>query len=223
MTYDLATFNLDKTAVDRTATASDLLDIYLGWLEKYPIMGFVEPFAAADVARAKDLLIRGHQVLQTKAKNYSGEGHKTILAASEPPGETVALLAESGGDALPSRCDDKPLLKIIADENVLTPAQLAFVNEQRGANAVLINTAKISTVSKVIALAGKASEVGWTTFVGASSEDELEGEFLTDLAVGLRAGMLLMGGLRAASTVTACAHMARIASKGVPCIRTAQQ
>lgn len=222
ISYDLATFKSDKTGVDLTPTAEGLLDVYLEWLEKYPITAFVEPFAPADVTHSKELLNRGHQVLQGKARSSTGEGSEANQAVHEGQPD-AANQREGGGEGGSSGSDDNCQLKVIADESVLTPAQLVFVNEQRGANAVLINITKTSTVSETIALAGKANEVGWSVVAGASSEDELEGEFIADLAVGLRAETLLMGGLRSVGAVQACSHLARIESMGVQFVGTAQQ
>lgn len=210
----MATFKSDKAGVDLTPTAEGLLEIYLEWLEKYPITAFVEPFAPADIVHSRELLNRGHEVLQNKSQSSVGEGSAAPQAANE---------GEGGDEGGPSGAKDPSRLKVIADESVLTPVQLGSVNEQRGANAVLINIAKMSTVSESVALAAKANEVGWTVIVGASSEDELDGQFLTDLAVGLRANKLFMGGLRSVAAVAACAHLARIEGMGVNFVGALQQ
>lgn len=207
--YNLSTFCADKTGSE-PKMGNALLDIYLEWLETYPITAFVEPFATADVACSKELLNRGHQILHAKTKTSPVEANDTPVGA-----DGQAEITTQTGNTEGSSGEDKCLLTVIADESVLTPAQLVFVNEQRGANAVVVNTAKISTVSDCIALAGKANELGWSLLVSTSNEQELEGEFLADLAVGLRASQLLMGGLRSASTVMACARMARIENERV--------
>lgn len=214
ITYDLATFKSDKGGVDLTPTAEGLLEIYLEWLEKYPITAFIEPFAPADIVHSRELLNRGHEVLQNKAQSPIGEGTAAPQAANE---------GEGGGEGGTGGAKDSSRLKVIADESVLTPVQLGSVNEQRGANAVLINIAKMSTVWESIALAAKANEVGWTVIVGASSEDELDGQFMTDLAVGLRADNLFMSGLRSVAAVASCAHLARIEGMGVNFVGMPQQ
>lgn len=207
--YDLTTFAFDKTALELT-TAQTLLDIYLEWLEKYPITAFIEPFAIADVAVSKELLVRGNQVLQSKAARSNGEAATGALKV-EGQFENARPTDKIEGSDGEKSC----LLRVIADESVSTPAQLVFVNEQRGANAIVINTSKISTVSECILLAGRASELGWTVVVAAVSEEELEGEFLAEVGVGLRAELLLMGGLRSASTIAACGRLLRIEDGGV--------
>lgn len=209
LSYDLTTFCTDKTAVELTTTQA-LLDIYLEWLEKYPITAFIEPFAAADVAMSKELLNQGHQALQAKAARGTTDITGAALGGEGQVNDTGVPTENADG----SGGEDNCRFRIIAD-SVSTPAQLAFVNEQRGANAILINTAKISTVSDCIALAGRASELGWTIVVGSVSEEEMEGDFLVDLSVGLRAEQLLMGGLRSACTISACARLARIEEAGV--------
>lgn len=202
--YDLTTFS-DDTAIEFTSTQA-LLDIYLEWLEKYPITGFVEPFAAADVTMSKELLIRGNQILQSKT---GGDAAEPLVgeAQADKPGSTDNLEASGGEGSCP--------LRIIADESVSKLAQLVFVNEQRGANAVMINTSKLTTVSDMVTLTGRARELGWAIVVAAVDEQELEGDFLAECGVGLRAEQLLLGGLRSASTIAACTRLMRIEDEGV--------
>lgn len=212
--YNLKTFAPEKVALEMT-TAQGLLDIYLEWLEKYPITAFVEPFAVADILTSKDLLARGQQTLQAKAAQSTQENLEPTVATpsgqrQSESGEPIDNVGGSGGG------EEKCLLRVMADESVLTPAQLVLVHEQRGANAVVLNTSKLVTVSDCITLANRANELGWTVVVSAASEQELEGEFLAEVGVGLRAGQLLMGGLRSASTIAACARLLRIESGGVP-------
>lgn len=211
--YDLTTFSSENSAIELTSTQA-LLDIYLEWLEKYPIAAFIEPFAAADVATSKELLIRGNQILQAKAASSSGEVADPIAASltgeasAENPGFTDNVEGSAG--------DENCLLKIIADESVSKLPQLVFVNEQRGANAVVINTSKFSTVSDMITITSRARELGWAIIVAAVDEEELEGDFYADFGVGLRAEQFLLGGLRSASTIAACTRLMRIEGEGVP-------
>lgn len=212
--YNLKTFSPEKAAAELTA-AQGLLDIYLEWLEKYPITAFIEPFAVADILTSKDLLARGHQILQAKTAQSTQDMLDPTVATptgqrQSESGEPIEKVGGSGGG------EEKCLLRVMADESVLTPAQLVLVHEQRGANAVVINTSKLVTVSDCIALVNRANELGWTVVVSAASEQELEGEFLAEVGVGLRAGQFLMGGLRSASTIAACARLLRIESGGVP-------
>lgn len=211
--YNLKTFSPDKGAAELTS-AQGLLDIYLDWLEKYPISAFVEPFAVADILTSKDLLARGHQVLLAKAIQSTQDILDPTIATpggqgQSESGERVENVGGAGGE-------EKCLLRVMADESVLTPAQLVLVHEQRAANAVVIGTSKFVTVSDCITLANRANELGWTVVVSAVSEQELEGGFLAEVGVGLRAGQLLMGGLRSASTIAACARLLRIEAGGVP-------
>lgn len=201
--YNLMTLAADKK-LTKLVSAQDLLKIYVEWLEKYPITAFIEPFAAADLATSKELLIQGKQILQGKA------------AAPDIDPTTVEEQApnDSGTDNR-SEVDDSSLFRIIADESVSTEAQLIFVNEEQGANAVMINTPKITTVSETITLGTKARELGWSVVVAAVSEEELEGEFLAEFSVGINAEQLRMGGLRSASAVAACTRLARIEDDGV--------
>ncbi|CAM9152168.1 unnamed protein product [Hapterophycus canaliculatus] len=210
--YDLSTFSSDHTALE-LISAQVLLDIYLEWLERYPITAFVEPFAAADIAMSKELLMRGNQVLQTKTNNSGAEAIDPSVPA--PTGEAHAEHPESTEHIEGSSGDESCLLRIIADESVSKLTQLAFVNEQRGANAVVINTSKLSTVSDAIVLSSKARELGWAVVVAAVDEQELEGDFLAEFGVGLRAEQLLLGGLRSASAIAACAQLLRIEAEGV--------
>lgn len=202
--YDLTAFS-GETAIELTSTQA-LLDIYLEWLEKYPITTFVEPFAAADVAMSKELLIRGNQVLQAKIGGEAAESQAGEVQADKPA--PTDNLEGSGGE-------ESCLLRIIADESVCKLPQLVFVNEQRGANAVMVNTSKFSTVSEMVTLTSRARELGWAIIVAAVDEQELEGDFLTEFGVGLRAEQLLLGGLRSASTVAACTRLMRIEDDGV--------
>lgn len=201
--YNLMTLAADKK-LTKTVSAQDLLKIYVEWLEKYPITAFIEPFAAADLATSKELLIQGKQILQGKA------------AAPELDSTTVEGQApnELGIDNN-SEVDDSSLFRIIADESVSTAAQLVFMNEELGANAVMITTPKITTVSETITLGIRARELGWSIVVAAVSEEELEGEFLAEFSVGINAEQLLMGGLRSTSAVAACTRLARIEDDGV--------
>lgn len=217
--YDLTTFSSENSAIELTSTQA-LLDIYLGWLEKYPITGFVEPFAAADIATSKELLIRGSQVLQTKAATSGGEGadptaSTTGEASAENPGATDNAEGSAG--------DESCLLRIIADESVSKLPQLVFVNEQRGANAVMINISKFSTVSDMITITSRARELGWAVVVSTVDEQELEGDFYADFGVGLRAEQLLLGGLRSSSTIAACTRLMRIEGEGVPHVGTGNE
>ncbi|CAB1114153.1 unnamed protein product [Ectocarpus sp. CCAP 1310/34] len=209
--YDLTTFSSDTTALELTS-AQTLLDTYLEWLEKYPITAFVEPFADTDIAMSKELLIRGNQVLQAKAGASRDPAGSTAAASTgetqaDNPGPTRNV--EIGGD-------DSCLLRVIADESVSKPSQLLFVNEQRGANAVVINTSKFSTLSEVITLTTRARDLGWAILVAAVDEHELEGDFLAELGVGMRAEQILLGGLRSASTIAACTRLMRVEDEGVP-------
>lgn len=210
--YDLTTFSSESTALELTSTQA-LLDIYLEWLEQYPITAFVEPFAATDVVASKELLIRGNQVLQTKAAGAGGEAaHCTTTAPSgeaqpENPG-TTDNVEGSGGD-------ESCLLRIIADESVSNLPQLVLVNEKRGANAVMVSMSKFSNVSDIITLMSRARELGWAIIVAAVDAQELEGDFLAEFGVGLRAEQLLLGGLRSASTIAACARLMRMEDEGV--------
>lgn len=210
--YDLTTFSRENSAIELTSTQA-LLDIYLEWLEKYPITAFVEPFAAADVATSKELLIRGNQILQTKAATSGGE---SADPTASPTGEVSAENPGSIDNAEGTAGDESGLLRIIADESVSKLPQLVFVNEQRGANAVMINTANFSTVSNMITLTSRARELGWAVVVATVDEQELEGDFYADFGVGLRAEQLLLGGLRSASTIAACTRLMRIEGEGVP-------
>lgn len=219
--YNLATFKSDKTGVDLLSTAEGLLDMYLEWLEKYPVTAFVEPFAPTDVSYSKELLNRGNQILLGKTKKSTGEGSGANQAGNEGQPDPMTQRESEGEGG--SSGSDNGRLKVIADESVLTPAQLVFLDEQRGANTVLVNIAKTSTVSETIALAGKANEVGWSVIAGAASEEELEGEFIAHLAVGLRAEALLMGGLRSVGAIQACSHLTRIDSMGVQFVGTTPQ
>lgn len=212
VSYDLTTFSSDKTALELT-TAQVLLDIYLEWLEKYPITAFIEPFAVADMATSKELLIRGHQILQEKIGASAGQSAEAA-AGGEPNGEALTEITPPE-NAQGSSGEDSCLLRVIVDESVLTPSQLVLVNEQRGANAIVLSGRKISTLSECIALAGRANELGWALVVSTTSEEELEGEFLAELGVGLRAEQLLMGGLRSANTMAACHRLARVEKDGV--------
>ncbi|CAM9795589.1 unnamed protein product [Scytosiphon promiscuus] len=209
--YDLSTFS-SNTALE-LISAQALLDVYLEWLERYPITAFVEPFAHADIATSKELLVRGNQVLQMKKGDSGGEAMDP--GATAPTGEAYAENPVSTENVEGSGGDDSCFLRIIADECISKLTQLAFVNEQRGANAIVINTSKLSTVSDIVALCGKARELGWSVVVAAVDEEELEGDFLTELGVGLRAEQLLLGGLRSASTIAACARLLRIEAEGV--------
>lgn len=211
--YDLTTFSSGNSAIELTSTQA-LLDIYLEWLEKYPITAFVEPFAAADVAMSKELLIRGNQILQTKAISSGGEAADPT--ASSPTGEASVENPGSADNVEGSTGDEICLLRVIADESVSKLSQLVFVNEQRGANAVMINTAKFSTVSDMITITSRARELGWAVVVAAVDEQELEGDFYADFGVGLKAEQLLLGGLRSASTIAACTRLMRIEDEGVP-------
>lgn len=211
--YDLTTFSSENSAIELTSTQA-LLDIYLEWLEKYPITAFVEPFAAADVAIAKELLIRGNQALQTKVAT-SGGGEVVFANTSPRSGEASAENPGSTDNVEGSAGDESCLLRIIADESVSSLPQLVFVNEQRGANAVMINTSKFSTVSDVITITSRARELGWAVVVATVDEQELEGDFYADFGVGLRAEQLLLGGLRSASTIAACTRLMRIEGEGV--------
>lgn len=213
--YDLTTFSSDNSAIELTSTQA-LLDIYLEWLEKYPITAFVEPFTAADIATSKELLIRGNQILQTKATSSGGEAADPT--APSPTGEVSAENPGSTDNVEGSAGDESCLLRIIADESVSKLPQLIFVNEQRGANAVMINTSKFSTVSDMIMITSRARELGWAVVVAAVDEQELEGDFYADFGVGLRAEQLLLGGLRSASTIAACARLMRIEGEGVPLV-----
>lgn len=209
--YDLTTFSSGTTALELTS-AQTLLETYLEWLEKYPITAFVEPFADTDVAMSKELLIRGNQVLQAKA----GAGRDPVdSSAAAPTGETQA---ESPGptENVEIGGDDSCLLRVIADKSVSKPSQLMFVNEQRGANAVVINTSKFSTLSEIITLTTRARDLGWAIMVAAVDEHELEGDFLAELGVGMRAEQILLGGLRSASTIAACTRLMRVEDEGVP-------
>lgn len=209
--YDLTTFSSGTTALELTS-AQTLLDTYLEWLEKYPIAAFVEPFADTDVAMSKELLIRGNQLLLAKVGASTDPAESTAAtptgdAQADNPGSTENV--EIGGD-------DSCLLRVIADESVSKPSQLLFVNEQRGANAVVINTSKFSTVSEIITLTTRARDLGWAIMVAAVDEHELEGEFLAELGVGMRAEQMLLGGLRSASTIAACTRLMRVEGQGVP-------
>lgn len=212
VSYDLTTFSPDKTALELT-TAQALLDIYLEWLEKYPITAFIEPFAVADIATSKELLIRGHQILQAKAGISAGQPTEAPAGGASNSEARIEQLASENTQG--SSGEESCLLRVIADESVSTPSQLVLVNEQRGANAIVVNSRKISTLSECIALACRANELGWALVVSSASEEELEGEFLADLGVGLRAEQLLMGGLRSANTMAACHRLARVEEDGV--------
>lgn len=218
--YNLATFSSDSTALE-LIYAQTLLDTYLEWLEKYPITAFVEPFAEADIAMSKELLIRGNQVLQTKMGDCGGE--IADASATAPAGEGHAGNPEAAENVEGSGRDESCLLRIIADESVSKVAQLAFVNEQRGANAIVMNTSKLTTVSDATALCGKAKELGWAVVVAAVDEQELEGDFLAELGVGLRAEQLLLGGLRSATAIAACARLLRIEAEGVTHVDTGNE
>lgn len=210
VSYDLNTFSSDKKAKE-LITTNALLDMYLEWLEKYPITAFIEPFDIEDVTASKELLIQGHQVLQAKTAISSGQKPDPTaggVLSSDGQAENTENVEGSGGE-------EGCLLRVIADQSVSTSAQLLFVNEQRGANAFMVNSSKISTLSECIALAGRANELGWAIIVAAVSEEELEGEFIAELGVGLRAAQFLMGGLRSASTIAACARLLRIEDEGV--------
>lgn len=210
--YDLTTFSSENSALELTSTQA-LLDIYLEWLEKYPITAFVEPFAAADVAMSKELLIRGNQILHTKAATSGGEAADPTAS---PTGEASVENPGSADNVEGSAGEENCLLRIIADESVSRLPELVFVNEQRGANAVMINTSKFSTVSDMITITSRARELGWTVVLATVDEQELEGDFYADFGVGLRAEQLLMGGLRSASTIAACTRLMRIEGEGVP-------
>lgn len=202
--------------------ANSLLETYLEWLEKYPIIAFIEPFAPADVSLCKELLNRGEEVLQAKANAPIADGGESSEGASsanhEGPREGTSSIARNRGQSGRERNRDI-LLRVIADETVLTPARVAFVNEQRGANAMIISTSKMSSVSDCIALVGKGREVGWALFVSTANEEETEGAFLLEVAMGLKAEHILMGGLRSASTLSACCRMVRKADSDVPLVQ----
>lgn len=202
--YSLPTASVSGTQT-QFRTGSDLLEIYLEWLEKYPISAFIEPFGPCDVGLSKELLHRGDEVLKAKSlPSVEGSGDGTpLLLDGETLSEGVSHVDRGGG----SNNADHVLLRVIADESVTNPAQATFVNEQRGANAIALTTSKISTVSECISLAVKARDMGWSLFVSSVAEDELEWEFLVDIAVGLRAEYMMMGGLACAGTVAACRWM----------------
>lgn len=210
--YDLTTFSSESTALELTSTQA-LLDIYLEWLEQYPITAFVEPFAATDVVASKELLIRGNQILQTKAASAGGEAVDSTTTA--PPGEAQVENPGTTDNVEGSGGDENCLLTIIADESVSNLPQLVLVNEKRGANAVMVSTSKFSTVSDIVTLTSRARELGWAIIVAAVDEKELEGDFFAEFGVGLRAEQLLLGGLRSASTIAACARLMRIEDEGV--------
>lgn len=216
--YDLSTFDPGKTALEMT-TAETLLEVYLEWLEKYPIAAFVEPFAAGDVSTSKELLVRGNQVMQAKAKEAAEHAHDPTTAGEDGN----AGSHESAEDVRDFKGKESCDLRVISDESVSTPAQLALVHEQRGANAIVINMSKLSTVTDCIALANRASKAGWAVVVSAVSEEELEGEFLAEFAVGLTAEQFLMGGLRSASTLAASAQLIRIEDEVVPRSQTSHE
>ena len=214
--YDLTVFSSESSALELTS-AQALLDIYLEWLEKYPITAFVEPFAAADIATSKELLIRGNQILQAKAAAPSGApSGEAGDPAGSPTGEASGENSGSVDNVEVSAGDENCLFRIIADESATTLSQLVFVNEQRGANAILINTPKFSTVSDMVTITSRARELGWAVAVATVDEQELEGDFYADFGVGLRAEQLLLGGLRSASTIAACTRLMRIEDEGVP-------
>lgn len=209
ISYKLMTLAADKKST-KLISAQDLLKIYVEWLKKYPITAFIQPFAAADVATSKELLIQGKQILRGKAA-ASG----IVPTASIVSTNVEEQSPNDVGTANGSEVDDSSLFRIIADESVSTATQLIFVNDEQGANAVMINTPKITTVSETITLGARARELGWSVVVAAVSEEELEGEFLAEFSVGINAEQLLMGGLRSASAVAACARLARIEDDGV--------
>lgn len=210
--YDLTTFTSESTALELTSTQA-LLDIYLEWLEQYPITAFVEPFASTDIVASKELLIRGNQVLQTKAAGAGGEAADSSILT--PLGEAQAETPENTDNIEVSGGDESCLLRIIADESVSSLPKLVLVNEKRGANAIMVSTSKLSTVSDIVTLTSRARELGWAIIVAAVDEQELEGDFFAEFGVGLRAEQLLLGGLRSASTIAACARLMRIEDEGV--------
>ncbi|CAM9156455.1 unnamed protein product [Choristocarpus tenellus] len=208
--YDLSKFNPTKPAT--TTTASDLMDTYIEWLRKYPIVTIVEPFAAIHSQAAKDLLAKGQEQLREQLREAQvsaedGKGTTDLTPEEVPKGACNAC--GLGGDPT---C----FLQVVADAGVKSIGDINLANDQRIANTLLLTIRKGLTVSGCIALAAKARDLGWGVVVaGTDHMEKTHDTFVADLATGLKAGQVHLGGMGSAAALMTCCQMMRGEENGV--------
>lgn len=82
---------------------------------------------------------------------------------------------------------------IVADDLTTTSSRIIkMAAEKKSANAVIIKTTQIGTVSETIQAANLARSYGWKTIVANRGEETMD-DFIADLAVGIGADGIKSG------------------------------
>jgi len=230
--YELSKWTKDAP-IPVFKSSSDMVDMYVDWFLKYPLMTLGNPFHAEDRASFIKLRERIEEVIEEQKAQQAEEETAEAPPPEKPKKEDkkkgkkqqveeVVEEEEPEEEGPPKPTiyvggDENCFLQIYSEDLISAEEDIDRCEEARLVNTLLLTLRKGENVTGALALGTKAKTVGWGVVLSGDTSEfaEVEDDFLAEFAVGSKAGQFKAGGLKHAQYISKYNQLLRIETNGI--------